>query len=414
MPLVRFVGPARNSRNRIKRPMKANALYIQSGGPTAVINASAFGVIDEWNAKKNRNNSLYAVRYGNHGLVHGQFFDCSKLTKKALALLPSTPSMIFGSSRYRIPDWPNGQEEYEKILSNLNKYEIRNIFYNGGDGSVKACISLCNFLDAKYYECNVIFVPKTVDNDIDGIDHSPGFPSTARYVNVTISELVQDLRTYHTDVITVIEVMGRQTGWLAASTIVAQKIGFGPDLIYVPESEFSRCRLIADVSRVYASKGKCIAVVAEGVRDENGKYLFEYTPGGIAHPEVNMGGITPYLTSALKGEFGCKIRGIDIGLMQRCAGHLTSSVDVDEAIALGRFAVNAASNNETRKLVAIKRVSSRPYVIELETIVMDDAIHGGHLLPMKYLHGNRIADEYLDYIEPLIGDMPSYSDIRIK
>ena len=391
--------------------MHSNALYIQSGGPTAVINASAFGVIDQWRAT--HSSALYAVKHGTYGLVHGHFFDCGSLKKQALALLPHTPSMVFGSSRYRIPDWPNGSDDYERILTHLKTHSIRNIFFNGGNGSLNACHSLCNFLDAVGYEYNVVFIPKTVDNDISCIDHCPGFPSTARYVNISISELVHDLRTYDTGMVAIIEVMGRKTGWLAASTIVAQNIGFGPDLIYVPEAAFSTDALISDISRVYSSRGKCIAVVAEGVRDENGKYLFEYTSDGMENPEITMGGITPYLTATLKREFGCKIRGIDMGLMQRCASHATSRIDVEEAVALGRFAVDIAAKGETKKIVAVKRIQSRPYTTTLQTIAMRDVLNREHALPAKYLQSNRIADEYADYIEPLIGDMPDYFNITI-
>ena len=391
--------------------MHSNALYIQSGGPTAVINASAFGVINQWRAT--HGSALYAVKHGTYGLVHGHFFDCGSLTKQALALLPHTPSMVFGSSRYRIPDWPNGADDYERILTHLKTHSIRSIFFNGGNGSLNACHSLCNFLDAVGYEYNIVFIPKTVDNDISCIDHCPGFPSTARYVNISISELVHDLRTYNTGMVAIIEVMGRKTGWLAASTIVAQNIGFGPDLIYVPEAAFSTDALISDISRVYSSRGKCIAVVAEGVRDENGKYLFEYTSDGMENPEITMGGITPYLTATLKREFGCKIRGIDMGLMQRCASHATSRIDVEEAVALGRFAVDTATKGETKKIVAVKRIRSKPYTTTLQTVAMRDVLNVEHALPAKYLHSNGIADEYADYIEPLIGDMPDYFNITV-
>ena len=154
-------------------------------------------------------------------------------------------------------------------------------------------------------------------------------------------------------------------------------------------------------------------MVAEGVRDENGKYLFEYTSDGMENPEITMGGITPYLTATLKREFGCKIRGIDMGLMQRCASHATSRIDVEEAVALGRFAVDTAAKGETKKIVAVKRIRSRPYTTTLQTVAMRDVLNAEHALPAKYLRSDGIADEYADYIEPLIGDMPDYFNITI-
>ena len=326
--------------------IKPNGLYIQSGGPTAVINSSAYGVISRWRELGSKVGTLYAVFHGNYGLVHGMLYDTARITDENLRLLVNTPSMIFGSSRHRIPDGPLGFPEYDAIINVIETHNIQYIFYNGGDGSLRACNDLRTYLKMKQVPCSIIFIPKTVDNDIDGIDHAPGFPSTARYVNISITELVHDIETYDTNLIAVVEVMGRRTGWLAASTLLAHHHGFGPDLIYVPECKFSMRKFIADVQKIYQERGKCIAVVAEGVKDEHDKFLFEYQDIDVKQPELNMGGITPYLTSQLRKNFSCKIRGIDLGLMQRCSSHVTATIDVKEAVQIGEEAVSLAIAGE--------------------------------------------------------------------
>jgi len=393
---------------------KPNGLYIQSGGPTAVINSTAYGVIHKWRAQGATVGKLYAVIHGNFGLVNNMLYDTSEISDEELNKLINTPSMIFGSSRHRIPDGPEGYEQYDSIVQLIIDCNIHYIFYNGGDGSLRACNDLQAYLERKQIACSIIFIPKTVDNDIDGIDHAPGFPSTARYVNISISELVHDIRTYNTNLIAVVEVMGRRTGWLAASTLLAHSLGYGPDLIYVPECRFSMSKFIADVQSILQEKGKCVAVVAEGVRDEHNKFLFEYQDEDVEQPELNMGGITPYLTSQLKKSFSCKIRGIDLGLMQRCSSHMTSTLDIEEAIQLGEAAVSLSLGGKTGHMVYIERISSKPYTSRVAMVPIDHAINGGHLLPLSYVNENEnfIKDAFIDYIQPLVGDLPTYTKLK--
>lgn len=396
--------------------MKPNGLYIQSGGPTAVINSSAYGVIHQWRAQGANVGKLFAVLHGNYGLVNGLLYDTAEISEDELRNLIYTPSMIFGSSRHRIPDGPEGFGQYDAIVQVITERNIQYIFYNGGDGSLRACNDLQSYLKMKQVKCSVVFIPKTVDNDIDGIDHAPGFPSTARYVNVSISELVHDIRTYNTNLIAVVEVMGRRTGWLAASTLLAHSQGYGPDLIYVPECKFSMSKFITDVQSILKEKGKCIAVIAEGVRDEHNKFLFEYQDIDVEQPELNMGGITPYLTSQLKKNFSCKIRGIDLGLMQRCSSHMTSNIDLQEAIQLGKTSVSLSLAGETGKMVYLERISSQPYTSRVATVPIDEAINGEHLLPLSYVNKdeNFINDSFLDYIRPLVGDLPKYTKLDFE
>jgi 6-phosphofructokinase 1 len=387
-----------------------NALYIQSGGPTAVINASAYGVISAYR-ETGGIGRLFAARHGIRGVIHGELCDVFSEHPETLELLVQTPSSIFGSCRYRIQE----EGDYRKILETLDKNNIDVVFYNGGNGTLRACNNLIEYLKIHGYSCKVIAIPKTVDNDIAGMDHAPGFPSAARHVIITVSELVHDLRVYDTGLIMVLEVMGRDTGWLAASTIVCAKNGTGPDLIYTPEFTFDDDKFLCDVERIYRNKGKVLAVVAEGVKRSDSTYLFEHCNDVFEDaPRQNMGGITPYLTGLLRRHFSCKVRGIDLGLMQRCGIHTASSVDVNEAVMLGREAVFAAATGTSGVAVAIERLGNNPYLTRLCHLCIPEIIKQDGSMPPEYItpEKNFINETFFDYIEPLVGLLPRYAKLR--
>lgn len=386
--------------------MEKNALYIQSGGPTAVINASALGVIRA--ARDQGISKLYAAVYGFLGLLNGCLFDTSALSGKELNLLKNTPSSLFGSCRHRLDSTALG--DFEKILIILKQYNIRYLFINGGNGTLKACFNIIQYLRSVSYECQVVVIPKTVDNDIPLIDHSPGFPSAARHAITSISELACDFQVYQTNLIMVVEVMGRNSGWLAASTIACRFSGYAPDLIYIPENPFSVAAFINDVQKVYQQKGKCLAVVAEGVKDEKGRYLFEYGNDN-KNPHLDMGGITPYLSKTLKEYFNCKVRGIDLGLMQRCSAHLIAQLDSEEAYQLGYQSVVKAVEGATDVMLGIVRPSEGPYRPEIRLFNIHDLTRFDACLPSVYIseEKNYIHNSYLNYILPLIGELPKYT-----
>lgn len=391
--------------------MEKNALYIQSGGPTSVINASAYGVIKACVRHPDRIGRLYGVKHGVIGLINNQLIDIYAMGREEIELLPRTPSMIFGSSRYRI----KGDSDFKKVKSVLEKYNIRFIFFNGGNGTVRACKVMKRYLESVHYECQMIVIPKTVDNDISCIDHAPGYPSAARYVIMSVSELAHDLQTYDTDLITTVEVMGRNTGFLAASCIMAGKAGNGPDLIYIPEVEFEPEKFIEDIRRIYKKKGKCFVVVAEGVKTRGGKYLFEMSDNWREdNPQLNMGGISNYLHRLLQEHFNCKIRCMDLGLMQRCAVHDASEIDIEEAIEVGKEAVEAALEGADGVMVSIRRLSNFPYTKELVQISVEEVVKEDAKLPLSYLNRdkNYIRPEFLDYIEPLVGELPAYAKLK--
>ncbi len=390
-----------------------NALYIQSGGPTAVINCSACGVIRECQELLEKGGKLYASLHGIDGLLHDHLYDCTDMDEMQLRRLENTPSMAFGSCRYTVRE--DSGEDYDRILATLKKYDIYYIFINGGNGSVAAGYRLSENLKKVGYACRLIVIPKTVDNDIAIVDHAPGFPSAARHTVITISELVHDMYTYDTDLIMAVEVMGRNTGYLAAAAAAAGKTGWGPDLIYVPEVVFDPEQFVKDVAEVIQKKGKCFAVVAEGVKTADGRYLFEDTTVNKADdPSKNMGGITPYLNHLLRKYFTCKIRCIDLGLMQRCGAHDASEIDKKEAQQLGREAVKYAFAGENGKMVTLTRTSSYPYRTKIQILDLEQVAGVERVMDLSYLEENhhQIRESYMDYILPLIGALPEYVELK--
>jgi 6-phosphofructokinase 1 len=393
-----------------------NALYIQSGGPTAVINASAYGIISAC-GNYDCIGRLYAARHGILGLINDQLYDISMEDPAELELLIQTPSSVFGSCRYRVPDASTDDGDYKKILQTLVRHNIGYIFYNGGNGTLRACNDLTEYLKSQKYPCRVIAVPKTVDNDIAGLDHAPGFSSAARHVVITVSELVHDLRVYDTGLIIVLEVMGRDTGWLAASTILCTKMTNGPDLIYTPEFTFDDEKFLQDVDRVFQRQGKVLAVVAEGVKRSDRTYLFEHCNDVFKDaPYQNMGGITPYLTDLLRRRFSCKVRGIDLGLMQRCSSHTASPVDIKEAVMLGREAVAVAVGGKSGVMITIERLPQNEYATRTGYRKLSELIQRDGSMPLKYItpEKNFITEEFFDYIEPLVNPLPRYAKLHLE
>lgn len=391
--------------------MIRNALYIQSGGPTAVINASAYGVIEECRCHRNEISTLYAARYGTIGVLNDELIDTAFLGQKDLALFTQTPSMIFGSCRYHMMDFQVDERDYRRYYEVLKKHDIGYLFLNGGNGTLASSIKIEQYLKRRQYDCKVMVIPKTVDNDIEGIDHSPGYPSSARHVIVTVSELAHDIRCYDTGIITVVEVMGRDTGWLAAASLAACENGNGPDLIYVPEVEFDLTRFLQDVREVIKRQKKCLIVVAEGVKNRQGRYMFEQLSQSAGDPALNMGGVAICLASFLRQHFDCKVRGVDLGLMQRCGAHTAVPMDVQEAIALSRRAVQEALKGVSAKMVSAVR-QNKTSADFVETLVdLELAQQGGHPLPKRFIaeNGSFIQREFLEYLLPLVGTLPQYA-----
>lgn len=325
-------------------------MFCQSGGPTAVINSSAAGVFIE--ALKQENiTEVYGAEHGVLGILQEKFYDISKEDMNELKLLRHTPSSALGSSRYKLKDYTEDDTDYRRLLEVFRKYDIRFFFYNGGNDSMDTCNKISKYMEDRGYDVNVIGVPKTIDNDLYGTDHCPGFASAAKYIATTVMECNLDAKVYNFGLVCIIEVMGRNAGWLAASAALAGRSGLGADLIYLPEVPFDVDRFVNDVFNVCErNEGKCIAVVAEGLKRADGTYVGDFKAGQHDHfGHAAMGGLAALLGSIVKERLGVKVRPIELSLLQRCATHLASAIDVDEAYQAGVHAVRAAVAGETDK-----------------------------------------------------------------
>lgn len=381
------------------------ALLGQSGGPTSVINASAAGVFLE--ALKQPNiTAVYGAVHGIKGVLNEDFYDMSKEDLYELELLKNTPSSSIGSVRYKLKNPKVDDSEYRRLLEVFQKYNIRYFFYNGGNDSMDTCNKISKFFKKSGYDCNVIGVPKTIDNDLNVTDHSPGYASAAKYVATTLMELYHDATVYDIPQVTIVEVMGRNAGWLTAAAALAKAKGQGPDLIYLPELPFDFDQFMVSVQDVLTKKGKVIVAVSEGVKTKEGKYvpeLFqELKRDAFGHAQ--LGGTAQVLAQEVGNRINVKVRAIEFSLLQRSAAHLASKVDVEEAFKSGIKAVRAAVSGTTDKMVGFKRVSNNPYKIKYVMLPLKAAANHEQTVPLEWIlpNGEGLTQEFLDYAFPLI------------
>ncbi|MDR0751079.1 MAG: 6-phosphofructokinase [Christensenellaceae bacterium] len=385
-------------------------VFGQSGGPSAVINASASGVFSEALNQPNIT-EVYGAAHGIKGILDENFYDISKEKPHELWLLRNTPSSALGSVRYKLKDPRVDNTDYKRILEVFKKYNIRYFFYNGGNDSMDTCNKISKFLLGAGYKCNIIGVPKTIDNDLFGTDHCPGYGSAAKYVATTIMELNLDATVYNIGQVTIIEIMGRNAGWLTAAAQLATAVGgYGADLIYLPEVPFNTDKFITDVKAVTEkNKGKCIVAVSEGIKDKNGKYISEVLNAASATKDnfghTQLGGLASNLANLVKEKLDCKVRAIEFSLMQRCAAHLASAVDVEEAYLAGQTAVRMACNGETDKMVVFERdTSTGTYRCIPKLIDVALAANTEKKVPLDWIvnGGTALSKKYIDYALPLI------------
>jgi 6-phosphofructokinase len=382
-------------------------MFGQSGGPTAVINASASGVIQEA-LKQDDIHEVYGLAHGIKGLLNEEFYNMSHEDLEELNLLRTTPSSALGSVRYKLADPDVDDTDYKRILEVFKKYNVRYFFYNGGNDSMDTCSKISRYMRKAGYECRVMGVPKTIDNDLWGTDHCPGYGSAAKYIATSTMEIYLDAKVYDKGMVTILEVMGRNAGWLTAATALAADKGYGPDLIYLPELPFDIDKFMAEVRRVYKETGKVIVAVSEGVRDKDGRYISEYgsdlAKSKDAFGHAQLGGLAYTLANIVKNETGAKVRGIEFSLLQRCASHIASLTDVNEAFMVGVEAVKQAVSGVTDKMVALERAEGPEYKCRTKLIDLADVANKEKKVPREWVNsdGNGLTEDFIKYALPLI------------
>ena len=391
--------------------LKGNAVVGQSGGPTAAINATLTGVIK--GAYKAHTEgiigTLYGMENGILGFCEERMYDLSTMwnDKQKLEQLSTTPAAALGSCRKKLPALTSadGESEYAKILSLFKKYDIRYFFYIGGNDSMDTVAKLSAYTAKMGYEMRIIGVPKTIDNDLAGTDHTPGFGSAAKFVGTVCSEIVLDCAVYDIKAVTIVEIMGRDAGWLTtAAALPSANGGCAPDLIYLPEHPFDMERFYSDLEKKFEEKPNIVVAVSEGIRCADGKYVTEAMQSSeldvFGHKQ--LAGTGAFLAGAVKARFGCKTRAVELNLPQRCAAHILSAYDIDESIRIGMAAVKKASSGISGRMITVNRGKDNKMSIGSKDV--QKIANAVRTVPASYINeeGNFVTRECIDYLLPLV------------
>jgi len=387
--------------------LKGACIFGQSGGPTSVINASACGVFQQA-LKEDCITKVYGAAHGIKGVLNEQLYDIGQEDPKELELLKTTPSSALGSVRYKLKDAEVDETDYKRMLEVFKKYDVRYFFYNGGNDSMDTCNKISKYMQKSGYEMRVMGVPKTIDNDLWATDHCPGYGSAAKYIATSTMEVYQDARVYDTGTITILEVMGRNAGWLTAATALASLKGAGPDLIYLPERVFDMDDFLDRVIAIYKKNGNALVAASEGIKDKDGKYISEYgsnlTQKKDSFGHSQLGGLAYTLASFVREKSGAKVRAIEFSLLQRCAAHIASKTDIDEAYLAGQTAVKAAAEGKTDLMVAFERKPGNAYECNVKLINLTEVANREKKIPDEWItaDGVGLTQGYIDYALPLI------------
>lgn len=387
--------------------MKGNVLVGQSGGPTTVINASLAGVLSAaFNSEKI--GQVYGMINGIQGLMDDQLINLTKEFKgneKKLEQLRITPSMYLGSCRYKLKDPNEDPSDMERVFELLDKYNINYFLYIGGNDSMDTVNKVSSYAKEKGIDIQVIGIPKTIDNDLMEIDHTPGFGSAAKYIATSILEMSHDTYIYYMQSVMIVEIMGRNAGWLTAASVLARNsYNEAPHLIYLPESNFSCRQFIEDIKEELKHRKQVIVAVSEGIHDENGEYISAKSTKTDQFGHVMLSGNGKYLESLVQQEIGCKVRSVELNVLQRCAAHISSATDVSEAFHLGEKAVDAVLNGRTEEMTSLKRISNVPYRVEYTTVPVSQVANKEKKIPTEWINeaGNDVKPQLIEYLKPLI------------
>lgn len=403
--------------------LRGAAVVGQSGGPTAAINATLAGVIEGYFDQKNKSDTitgLYGMRNGIEGFLNERLCDLDSifstpdgsLDREKEELLIHTPAAALGSCRKKLPRVSDDIAFYEGLVTLFKKYDIRYFFYIGGNDSMDTVAKLSEYLRQSDYRMVAVGIPKTIDNDLAGTDHTPGYGSAAKYIASTVQEIVRDCAVYTSKAVTIVEIMGRDAGWLTAAAALPK---YAPDYVYLPELPFSMDRFFEDIEEAFTHHPNLVIAVSEGLRFENGHYVGEGTQTGVADVfgHKYLSGTGKALELAVKERFGCKVRSVELNLPQRCAAHLASRTDLDESVETGKNGILAALSGKSGSMVAAVR-STGEYSVSFEAADISKIANAVRAVPRSYINeqGNNVTDECLSYIRPLImGEVsPRYED----
>jgi len=392
--------------------MKTNILIGQSGGPTVAINASLSGVIRQA-MRSDEIGEIYGMLNGIEGLLKRRIIDLRKSVKNAedYDRLAATPAMALGSCRYKLPAFPH--EAYDEILKIFKDYGIGFFFYIGGNDSMDTVKQLSAYFKSKGENILCVGVPKTIDNDLPKTDHTPGFGSAAKYIAGSIAELALDSSVYDMFNVIVVEIMGRNAGWLTAAAVLARDCGCdAPQLIYLPESAFDPDAFIEKV-RSYSDKNRLLIVAAsEGLKNKNGEYISATGASVDTFGHAALAGTGKHLEDLIKDRLGCKVRSIEFSVLQRAAGHFASATDIAEALKIGEEAVKAALHGKTGVMMVFERVSNEPYLVKYDSVPIEECANLEKTVPAEWIiDGCDVSEEMKDYLRPLVvGRAPCFEN----
>lgn len=385
--------------------LKGNAVVGQSGGPTAAINATLSGVIR--GAKEQKGiQTLFGMKNGIEGFLNEQLVDLTQLvcTEEDHKLLECTPAAALGSCRKKLPAGPS-DPIYDQIFALIQKYDIRYFFYIGGNDSMDTVNKLSICAQKRNYEIYFMGVPKTIDNDLEGTDHTPGFGSAAKFVATTVCEIARDCAVYTIPAVTIVEIMGRDAGWLTAAAGLPALSGEpAADFIYLPERVFDADQFILDIRQKLTQKPNLVIAVSEGLKDQNGKYVGEATQSGSTDifGHKYLAGTARQLEQLVKEKIGCKVRSVELSLPQRCAGHLQSKQDIEDSVLVGREAVRYAVDGQTASIAAIRREPGEKYAVHIDCVPVAQVANKIRTVPSEWITSNNVKKELLTYLQPLI------------
>ncbi len=394
---------------------KKNAFYAQSGGVTAVINASACGVIETARAHKKHIGKVYAGHNGIIGALREELIDTSKESSKTIAGLRHTPSGAFGSCRYKLKGLEENKAEYERLIDVFKAHNIGYFFYNGGGDSADTCLKISQLSQTMGYPIQAIHVPKTVDNDLPFTDNSPGFGSVAKYVAISTKEAALDIESMceTSTKVFILEVMGRHAGWIAgASGLAAESEGDAPHIILFPEIAFNKDKFIKRVKQTVKKHGYCVIVASEGAQYKDGTFLAD-SGNTDAFGHKQLGGVAPTLATMVKDELGYKYHWAVADYLQRAARHIASKTDVEQAYAVGKAAVEMAIAGKNAVMPAIIRGKGKRYSWKIAEAPLSEVANVEKMMPRNYISkdGFGISEQGKDYFKPLIQgeDYPPYT-----